>query len=761
MEFPCNSPNQRRWFLASANRLGDGQGCVISQTNITPTKLAQEAIVRRALELDALNQIAKSLGEVENRRRLFARLTERFAKLFNADASVITLVNEENDLITAQAPGYNIPNQLIERIKFSLSVANHSWDLKLLGPLRADGFEQIPDFFIPFARELEVNTVLAVPFFKKDDLSGVIIVMRHEGVFCQEDVDLLQVLAHQTSILIEKANLIDITQEDLVRFALLHRVGKLCIEIKDTDELLAQVTNTIKDSLSLEHLGILLYHPYKKLYMPHTSYDLPEAFKNNQVEVGRGTVGEVIKTGRPIIIGNVDTATNYIQVDPLTKSELVVPLMIGDQVMGAINVESKVKQRFDNSDLQLFTTLANLLASAIARLRQIETERKQHLLAESFQKAVRATNQSLETNQIMDEILNQVRGVLPVDFANIMVFENGDIRVARAFGYDKLNPPVEIENITFKLDNNPVMRSIAREKNTLLVRDTTKYKDWTVFPVTSWVRSFIGSPIQVDGTVYGVLNLDSPEQGFFTKEHAEILEYFSDQVAVAMKNARLYQDLENSYEETLKGWVRNLAMRDDETEEHTQRVTILTVDLARRLGVSEDKLIHYRRGALLHDIGKMGIPDSILHKKGKLTHDEWEIMRKHPVYAYDLLKEIRFLHEALDIPRYHHERYNGSGYPEGLKGKAIPLAARIFAVVDIWDALSHDRPYRKAWSQSKVIGYLKETAGKELDPEIVSVFLQMLNDKRVTTGALHQKDIREFWTSLQHTNSYNESSNYP
>jgi len=187
-----------------------------------------------------------------------------------------------------------------------------------------------------------------------------------------------------------------------------------------------------------------------------------------------------------------------------------------------------------------------------------------------------------------------------------------------------------------------------------------------------------------------------------------------------------HRELQEAYDATLWGWVNILDLRDGETADHSLRVTQLTVDLARFMGLSETELINVRRSALLHDIGKIGVPDDILHKQGPLTEAEWVIMRKHPQNALDMLAPIEYLRSALDIPFCHHERWDGTGYPRGLKGEHIPLVARIFAVIDVFDALSSDRPYRKAWPHEKIIEYMREESGKHFDPKAVELFLQMM-----------------------------------
>lgn len=188
----------------------------------------------------------------------------------------------------------------------------------------------------------------------------------------------------------------------------------------------------------------------------------------------------------------------------------------------------------------------------------------------------------------------------------------------------------------------------------------------------------------------------------------------------------LNAELTYAYDATIEGWARALDSRDHETEGHSRRVTEMTVRLARSLGVSDAEMVHVRRGALLHDIGKMGVPDSVLLKPGPLTEGEWTIMRRHPSLAYEMLAPIEFLHPALDIPYCHHEKWDGSGYPQGLTGEEIPLAARLFALVDVWDALSSDRPYRRAWEPERVLDHLHSLSGSHFEPRLVEAFLRLL-----------------------------------
>lgn len=194
---------------------------------------------------------------------------------------------------------------------------------------------------------------------------------------------------------------------------------------------------------------------------------------------------------------------------------------------------------------------------------------------------------------------------------------------------------------------------------------------------------------------------------------------------LAGKPQKLNGQIAEIYDAFLEGWILGLELRDFETRGHAHRVAELSLLLAQTMGVKEAELAYIRWGALLHDIGKIGIPDYILLKPGPLTKAEWDIMRQHPVYAYQMLSRTSCLGPAIEIPYLHHERWDGTGYPLGLQGEEIPLSARLFAIVDVWDALSSRRPYRdKPWPRKKIIRYMQDQAGKQFDPQVVESFLK-------------------------------------
>jgi putative nucleotidyltransferase with HDIG domain len=246
--------------------------------------------------------------------------------------------------------------------------------------------------------------------------------------------------------------------------------------------------------------------------------------------------------------------------------------------------------------------------------------------------------------------------------------------------------------------------------------------------------AYYGLPLLARGSVLGVLEMFHRSDLQPDADWLDFLNIIAGQAAIAIDSAVMFQELRRSnvelslaYDATIEGLSRALDLRDKETEEHTRRVSDITIELAVRLGMGTADLVHVRRGAILHDIGKMAIPDRILFKPGPLNDDEWEIMRRHPRIAVDLLSSVSYLAPALEIPHWHHEKWDGTGYPDNLRGEEIPLAARLFALVDVYDALTSNRPYRGAWSKDETLQYIENQSGTHFDPGLVPDFVQYMN----------------------------------
>lgn len=382
--------------------------------------------------------------------------------------------------------------------------------------------------------------------------------------------------------------------------------------------------------------------------------------------------------------------------------------------------------------------IQGVIRDVTQRKKAEQAEKDLRTLAEALRDTASVLTSTLNLDEVMDRILNNVGKVVPCEALNIMMIYNEpkEARIVAYKGYSERISELWLQSLTLPLHSTPNLDWMYKTGKPMVLPDTQADARWVSLPESRWINSYAGAPIKIMGQVIGFLNLDSPVLNFFSPDQADRLQAFSDQAGIAIHNAQLLRDLKHSnkelvdaYETTLQGWSRALELRDYETQGHTLRVLQLTIRLAKRLGIIEPELTNIRYGVLLHDIGKICIPDQILFKKGPLNSREWELMREHPNYAYQLLSPIQYLNSAIEIPYAHHERWDGKGYPKGISGEQIPLAARIFSVIDVWDALLSDRPYHKGLPQTQVISHLREQAGKQLDPMIVSEFLNMLDEE--------------------------------
>jgi PAS domain S-box-containing protein len=371
--------------------------------------------------------------------------------------------------------------------------------------------------------------------------------------------------------------------------------------------------------------------------------------------------------------------------------------------------------------------IKRLLQESQQRLRQVEALHSIDL----------AIGSSMDLRTTLRILLSYVKSLLVVDAANILLFNPNSQSFEFAAGTGYRSRVAESALVPM---GHSFAGKVALERRVLQFTDPPELLTGQDFYAT-WKNegfaSYTGIPLIAKGELKGVLEIyhRSPFQA--EEQWMDLLQNFSTQAAIAIDNAQLFNDLQRSnfelslaYDATIEGWSRALELRDRETEGHAQHVTTLTLELARIMGMRDADMVHIRRGALLHDIGKMGIPDSILLKPGALTDAEWEVMRLHPVYANEMLTPIAYLRPALDIPYCHHENWDGTGYPRGLKAEEIPPAARIFTVADAFDSLTRTRSYRKAWTKEKVLEYIKLESGKRFDPKVVDVFLDMLANSK-------------------------------
>jgi PAS domain S-box-containing protein len=464
-------------------------------------------------------------------------------------------------------------------------------------------------------------------------------------------------------------------------------------------------------------------------------------------EMGSGVVGErmvglsippeegvcdwAIANNKTYLNNHADDDPLFYHSDLLGDSHCVVaaPLATQELIIGALWVARQ--EDFVEQDLRLLTAIADIAANAVHRVTLHEqTEQQLHRLIALHQIDL-AISTSFDLNITLNVILGSVKEELEIDAASILLLNpvTHTLDYAAGIGFRTHN----IERSRVRLGNGCAGRAAQEQRTVSSLELGQARENLSRFSFLSGedFTSHYATPLVVKGQVKGVLEIF--HRAAIEPEHTWLgyFETLATQAAIAIDNASLFENLQRSnmeltlaYDATIEGWSRALDLRDRETEGHTQRVTEMVLELAEEMGMSDAEKMDLRRGALLHDIGKMGIPDAILLKPGPLSDEEWKIMRQHPLYAYRMLVPITYLKRALEIPYCHHEKWDGSGYPRGLKGEEIPLSARMFAVVDVFDALISDRSYSKAWSHEQAYRYIQEQAGKHFDPQIAEIFLE-------------------------------------
>jgi PAS domain S-box-containing protein len=412
--------------------------------------------------------------------------------------------------------------------------------------------------------------------------------------------------------------------------------------------------------------------------------------------------------------------------------EMRLPMETQNRRLGDLVILRREEPEAD--ELDILRLVAGMVANAlhVTDLREETEDRLRKITALSLIDESIGGAVDLETT--LELALDQAMAMLKADAATIFLLgeDGANLRLAVAKGFRDRRKIGEIVPL-----GQAYVGLSAAEKRTISVYDFSALDSDTAFAAmlhTEGFRSFHCTPLVVQSKVLGVMGIYPRNPLVAGPDWLGFFETIARLAAIAIDNKTMYrnqqkaqEELAVAYDATIEGWSRAMDLRDKDTEGHSRRVTGLALELASRLGIEGEALVHIRRGALLHDIGKVGIPDSVLLKPGPLTEEEWTIMKRHPQFASEMLSPVSYLRPALEIPYSHHEKWDGTGYPLGLAGEAIPIAARIFAIIDVWDALTSDRPYRNAWPAARALEHIKSQIGKHFDPRVGAAFIGMID----------------------------------
>jgi diguanylate cyclase (GGDEF)-like protein len=672
-----------------------------------------ETYVRREMERAAvLLRVSSQLND-SSYDNVFDVLCEESVKVLNASAAYLNLYDHSKEVFYLAAK-YGLDEQAC-LMPSSPDIFDHR------GIMIEDDASRLKQIEQGLMFSLNLKKLVRVRLVYKQQMIGVLNCCIPDGDFhfVNNDFALINGLADLAVVHIVKAQLWQENRRQLEAITALYNNARGSAHSLDMRNIAQDVCRTYVEAFGapLAWLGkaeedgsIQVIGAY-----PDVDYPYNLTVRWDESPAGLGPTGEAMRRGAPVIINDIrkDAMFNLwrkVAIKFGVESMASFPLISRGKVFGALMVYAESADFFDPEKIYYLQAYAHQAAASLQNAKLFEEAENRAACLEALREIDIAMTENLDLSSTLGTVLDQVMTRLQVDAADILLYDEESKTLTYAVGRGFCSSVAE------QLPSHYEGEQTLNQRRELIIKE----EDLPYYRVFHLLTK---------GKLQGMLEIFNRNPFSQDREWLTFADMLANQTTIAIDGARLLNDLICSntdltaaYDATIEGWSRILDLRDKETEGHSQRVTLMTLSLAIALGINESELIHYRRGALLHDIGKMGIPDSILLKPGALTEMEWEVMKKHPVYAYEMLFPIEYLRPALDIPYAHHEKWDGTGYPRRLKGKQIPLAARIFALVDVVDALASDRPYRKAWSLDQILEYIKSLSGSHFDPQIVDLF---------------------------------------
>lgn len=732
------------------------QKSVLSMMDITERKRAERRAGREVARVKLLADISQELAKAGiNYQAVFRTVAGCIVESIG-DACVIRFLSEDGQYLDAFASDHNNPEakallrnmltngtqHIDEGLNSKVMQTGQPLLIPVVQPEQLQGLTK-PDYQF-YLERFGISSALIVPLYLRNRVIGTLGIYRDNTgqPYTGDDLAFLQDLVDRISLAINNAELYGENLLQLKSLSALYDSAQKFGQSLDLKLLSEDIACTCVEQYeaSLAWIGraeedgsvrAMAQYPLESKY----PRDIKVRWDGSVL--GQGATGRAIRTGSPVVITDVSSDSDLVPWrESLLKegicSRAAFPLVSRNKNFGILNLYSDKPGYFTPGRVEFFRAFANQAAVALENARLYEEARRRSQQLQALRSIDMAITASLDIRVTFNVILDQVINQLVVDASDILLLNQHTRTLEFAAGRGFRSKAIERSRL--RLGEGVVGRAVLQQQIINVSDPDGAGVNSLRAPLLDGEDfiAYYGVPLITKGQVKGLLEIFhrgplDPDRGWL-----DFLEALGGQAAIAIDNAALFDDLQRSnieltlaYDATIEGLSYALDLRDKETEGHSRRVTEKTLSLARAMGLSDAELVHVSRGALLHDIGKLGVPDHILLKPGPLTEEEWEIMRRHPTYAYEMLSPIGHLRPALDIPYCHHEKWDGTGYPRGLKGEQIPLAARVFAVVDVWDALRSDRPYRAAWPEEKVRDYLRQQAAKHFDPKVVEKFLHM------------------------------------
>ena len=734
------------WFQTNARAVQDAAGRVVSYEgaiiDITKRKRAEA-------RLEALNDIVVAAANAADLHAFLNTLVDRTLAVLDGEYGGVWL-GPTGDLHVTR----NMPPDLSAKLVAAAMAAGLDFTQVMVVEDWETATGPVADTLRPVLRQAGVSGAsLTGPLLHEGRLiGGFAVATSQPHHWPADDVRLVEAIGRQVGTVAERLGLLDEVRAQAQDMEALYDVGVALRRVDSLDETYDIVAERVLAVLRADCAALVLLEPNGTQLRCARVRGVPAVPEGTVFPVAGSVSGVAIQQSSAFV-------TPDLSVEPPSVAAaapglgimgpcVAVPMREQDRVIGVLFV---ARQRgttlgsFTPRAVRLLTALAELASAVIDRAQLHDETKRQSAQLQALRDIDRAITGSLDLDLSLNVVLNKVTMELRVDAACVFLV-NPHLQVLEPVANQGFHTTA-LRNIRIDFGDGLVGRS-ALERRRLSIDDLAETPDAVVIarsPLgrSEGFRAAYAVPLVAKGRLLGVLQVFSRRPMTPSEDWLAFLDVLAGQTAIAISDAQQLQalrksneDLVRAYDTTLAGWARALELRDKETEGHTQRVTEMTIRLASRLGMSDEDLVHIRRGVLLHDIGKMAVSDTVLLKPGPLSSEERAAMELHPVHAYHLLAPIPFLRPALDIPYCHHEKWDGTGYPRGLKGTDIPLPARIFSVIDVWDALTSQRPYRAAWGEQRARAYIKERAGTHFDPDVVDAFLRILEEGQFSRSSV-------------------------
>ena len=670
----------------------------------------------RARRLELLNLAARALNSVHDPDELLDRIMELAGEALGF-ANVALLLADPGDALLEVRRTLRPDDTVGKKIPVEGSIT---------GAVYTSGLAEIVDDVTADERYLPgglegARTEMVAPLRLNGDIIGVLDAESTEvAAFTPLDLEVFSAFAAQVATALRNAEQMRELSGRARRLKQITRTGRALNTVLDADELLEQILEAVADALELKRAAILLFYPKRSELIVHAARGYGHVL-GKKIPVGQGITGTVAQLGEPLLVNDVADDERYVPGSVGGKSEMAVPLQVYGELFGVLDTESPVVDTFNEHDLELFQAFADQAAVALHNARQfrrlemandklranVEETRRLNRELEAYSKQIAQANTSLEM---------QVKQLTTIHHAGQAITSSLDLRETLE---TILTSTAEISECSVG-----AIKLIDMESKELRVMAHAGESD-AAGP--TWRYDV---PLRIGERTIGVFELVRKAGEELGKGERQMMETLASQAAIAIENARLFENTQRVYYDTLKSLARALEARDDYTRGHSERVARLSEATARAMELDDKTCSLIFNSALLHDIGKIGVRDEILLKPRRLSDDEMDIIRKHPSFGNVILGPLKFLGEVSELVRSHHERWDGSGYPNGLVGEDIPLPSRIIGVCDTYDAMTSNRPYRDAMTHDEAMELINAEAGKQLDPDVVEVFVEVIEARQ-------------------------------